>query len=128
MTCINYPIPYELWIHIANFSNVCDYNLFFTNKKFFSLINHYKFDSNVIKFAVKQGNLDIIKYILELKKSKHVLIDNKRFKNIGIEKFLSWSCEFGHFTIVKFLVKQGANVRLNNNECMKWASRNGLAV
>ncbi|BCS82641.1 putative ankyrin repeat protein [Cotonvirus japonicus] len=71
MTCINNPIPWELWVCIANFSDKCDYNLFFTNKKFFSLINNYKFDSSVIEFAVEQGNLDIIKHILKLKHEKN---------------------------------------------------------
>ncbi|BCS83236.1 ankyrin containing protein [Cotonvirus japonicus] len=110
MTCINNPIPWELWVCIANFSDKCDYNLFFTNKKFFSLINNYKFDSNVVKFAIKQGNLDIIKYILKLKLEKNNLTDNKRFKKIGLQKCLNTGCKFGHHEVVKFLVERGAEI------------------
>ena len=104
MTCINDPIPWELWVCIANFSDKCDYNLFFTNKKFFSLINHYKFNNNVIKFVIKRCNLDIIKYILKLKHEKNNLIDDKRFGKIGSQKCLEISCRNGRLEIVKFLV------------------------
>ena len=125
MTCINDPIPWELWVCIANFSDKCDYNLFFTNKKFFSLINHYKFDLNVIKFAVEQGNLDILKYILELKHKKDALINNKRFDGIGLRKCLNLSCKFGHLEVVRFLVEQGADIQADNNCAVRWASDNG---
>ncbi|BCS82771.1 putative ankyrin repeat protein [Cotonvirus japonicus] len=125
MTCINNPIPWELWICIANFSEICDYNLFFTNKKFFGLINCYKFDSNVIKFAIKQGNLDIIKYILKLKHKKDTLIDNKRFTAIGLQKCLNLSCEFGHLEVAKFLVENGVDIQADNNYAVQLASQSG---
>ncbi|BCS83709.1 ankyrin containing protein [Cotonvirus japonicus] len=125
MTCINDPIPWELWVVIANFSHECDYNLFFTNKKFFSLINHYKFNSNVIEYAIKQGNLNVLKYILRLKYEKNNLIDNKRFEKIGPQKCLEISCEQGRLEIVKFLVKQGTDIHIDDNCAVRWASRNG---
>ncbi|BCS82789.1 ankyrin repeat protein [Cotonvirus japonicus] len=61
----------------------------------------------MIKFAIKQGSLDIIKYILKLKHEKDTLIDNKRFKKIGLQKCLEMSCKQGHLEIVKFLVESG---------------------
>ncbi|BCS83715.1 putative ankyrin repeat protein [Cotonvirus japonicus] len=124
MTCINDPIPWELWVCIANFSDKCDYNLFFTNKKFFSLINYYKFDLNVIEFAVKRGNLDIIKYILKLKHEKDDLVDNKRFKKIGLQKCFEISCEQGQIEVVKFLAEKEANIQANNYP-VRLASKNG---
>ncbi|BCS82768.1 putative ankyrin repeat protein [Cotonvirus japonicus] len=125
MTCINYPIPWELWVCIANFSDKCDYNLLFTNKKFFSLINHCKFNKNVIKFAIKQGNLDVLKYILKLKRKKDILVSNKIFSCIELQKCLNLSCRFGHLEVVKFLVERGADIQECNNCAVQWASRKG---
>ncbi|BCS83632.1 ankyrin containing protein [Cotonvirus japonicus] len=125
MTCINNPIPWELWVCIANFSDKCDYNLFFTNKKFFSLINHYKFSKNVIEFAIRQGNLNILKYILELKHKKDTLVGDKRFTCIGLQKCLNSSCEFGHLEVVRFLVEKGADIQADDNLAVRWASRKG---
>ncbi|BCS82912.1 putative ankyrin repeat protein [Cotonvirus japonicus] len=125
MTCINNPIPWELWVMIANFSDECDYNLFFTNKKFFSLVGHYKFDLSVVEFAVKQGNLDIIKYILKLKHEKNNLIGSKRFDKIGLQKCLEISCKQEHLDVVKFLVEQGTNIQAKDNCAIRLASENG---
>ncbi|BCS82501.1 putative ankyrin repeat protein [Cotonvirus japonicus] len=125
MTCINEPIPYELWIHIANFSKICNYNLFFTNKKFFSLINESKFDFNVIEYAIYQGNLDVLKHVLSLKYSRNSLVNDEKFTSIGIQKCLTISCEQGHYDIVKFLVNNGVDVQINDNCAIKWASQNG---
>ncbi|BCS82766.1 putative ankyrin repeat protein [Cotonvirus japonicus] len=125
MTCINDPIPWELWVCIANFSSECNYNLFFTNKKFFTLINHYKFNTNVIQYAVEQGNLDIIKHINKLKMLKDPLINDEKFTSFGLQKYFLTSCYLGQLECIKYFVKCGANVRANNNEAIRTTVSNG---
>ena len=41
-------------------------------------------------------------------------------------KILTWSSQFGHLEVVKYLIEKcGADVRANNDEAVRYASGNG---
>lgn len=77
-------------------------------------------DNYAIKYATKYGQLEIVKYLVELD------IGGVKVTNIhaGEECALRLASKYGYLDIVKYLVENGADISANNNEALKEAREN----
>ena len=91
--------------------------------------------------AVRQGFLDVIKYVIEKRVSKDAKVSGlKLAAEQGHLEIVKWLIEYGispledaliaaadkgHIEIVKYLVERGANVRAKDDQALGYASRNG---
>ena len=67
-----------------------------------------------LKWAVKKGYLDVVKYLVEQNANIHAQ-DNYA---------LRWAATKGHLDVVKYLVESGANVSALNNYALENAALN----
>nr|AEX63221.1 putative ankyrin repeat protein [Moumouvirus Monve] len=95
-----------------------NYNLLFTSKDYFCLLNLLSNNDNIIEQAIINGHLYIIFYINHLKRNDNDLIKKINFKSLGLQKYFYLACKFGHLNIVKYFHSQGAKILEDNNEAL----------
>lgn len=83
---------------------------------------------NIIKYAIKKGHIDILKYIDDLIKNKKELIFLKSFKYPKIDKCLQISCKYGHMELIDFYIGKGGDVSAGNSLCLKKAAEYGHLI
>ncbi|ADO18225.1 hypothetical protein [Acanthamoeba castellanii mimivirus] len=76
-------LPPELWVKIIDYSG--EISLLLTDKNFFELFNLVNYKIDVIEYLVENNLIDVLKYLVSLKKLKHPIID----KNIVTIKSLN---------------------------------------
>jgi ankyrin repeat protein len=69
----------------------------------------------ILKWAARNGHLDIIKYLFEQGANIHADDDLA----------LSWAAKYGHLDVVKFLVEQGADIHARDDYAVRLASEKG---
>lgn len=68
------------------------------------------------RIASQNGKLDIVKYLISIGSNIHAK-DDYAFRK---------ACQFNHMPVVKFLVENGANIHANNNEVSKLLKYNKI--
>ncbi|AQN67970.1 ankyrin repeat protein [Saudi moumouvirus] len=95
-----------------------NYNLLFTSKDYFCLLNLLNNNDNIIEQAIINGHLYIIIYINYLKRIGNDLVEKINFKSLGLQKYFYLACKFGHLNIVKYFHSQGAKILEDNNNAL----------
>ena len=72
-------------------------------------------DEWALKWAVINGHLEVVKYLVENGANIHA--DN--------ELALKWAANNGHLEVVKYLVENGADIHVDNEWALRWAANNG---
>ncbi len=68
-------------------------------------------------YAARQGKTHVVKFIIEHEQ----IINPDSDRTYGI----LWACKKGYFDIVELMCKSGINFRINNDDCLKFASESG---
>ena len=107
-------LPPEIWLEIINYlplepqiqtNTDPKYNLYFTCKRLFELIDFYDSTDNIFLEAMKRGELGIIRYINKLHHQEDPLVLKNTFKIIPLDSSLIMACKSGHLNLVKYFVK-----------------------
>ncbi|QGR53648.1 ankyrin repeat-containing protein [Moumouvirus maliensis] len=116
-------LPLEI-CHII-FQHCENYNLLFTSKDYFSILNLLNNNDNIIEQAIINGHLYIVSYINHLKKQDNDLLKKINFKSLGLQNYFYIACKSGHIDIVKYFHSQGANIKEDDNKALSEACTNG---
>lgn len=83
---------------------------------------------NIVKYAIKKGHINILRYIDVLVKNKNELVFLKSFKYPKITKCLQNSCKYSHMKLIDFYIDKGADVSAENSLCLKKAAEYGHLI
>ena len=72
-------------------------------------------DDYALRFAARNGYLDVVKYLVEQGADIHVQGDYA----------LRWAARHGHLEVVKYLVEKGADIHARNNSSLIYAKERG---
>jgi ankyrin repeat protein len=67
---------------------------------------------SILSFHAKEGNLEVVKLLLG-------------FGSNDVDQALIYSCDYGHFEIVKLFLEHNVNIHANDDEVLRWSARNG---
>jgi len=71
-------------------------------------------NNNLVKYSA-EGNLDVVKYLVEKGVNIHADVDYA----------LRWSASNGHLNVVKYLLENGANIHAENDTALRYSAGKG---
>ncbi len=117
-------LPPELWVQIVDYSG--EISLLLTNTSFFELLNLVNIKMDIIEYVTDNNLIDVLKYLVLLKKLRHQIIVNKNILSVkSLNRCLIDNCKKNQLEIIKFLVSLGADIRAKNDYAVRLASENG---
>ncbi|AKI79812.1 ankyrin repeat-containing protein [Acanthamoeba polyphaga mimivirus] len=118
-----YQLPPELWVKIINYSN--EPCLLLTDKNFFELLYLVDIKVDVIEYIIENNLLDVLKYMVSLKKLSHPFFDKNIFTIESLNKCFKTSCKKGRLNVIKYLVDLDVDIRIDDDYAVGLASRYG---
>lgn len=124
-------LPVELWVNIIFF--VESPVKLLTSSKFFlefvpllhcyNKIIHTKFkknrSKNILKIAVKNGYVNVVKHIDNLKKKRSVLVQNPWIFGYDVGILFDICCKKGYIDLVKYVYNESINKKHDKDICVK---------
>ncbi len=124
-------LPVELWIHIISFAKnpvkLLTCSKFFL--KFVPLLHcynkiiHIEFkknrSKNILKIAIKNGYVNVVKHIDNLKKKKSVLVQNPWIFGYDVGILFDICCKKGHLDLVKYIYDESVCCQHNKDISVK---------
>ena len=135
----------DVYIEMVQFVRSVNRDILSGNKEEVISFISFKDKDLALKWASKNGHLDIVKYLVEIGASVHsqhdwALIEASHYGHLEVVKYLVKeganihsqhdralinASGNGHLDIVKYLVKEGANIHGLNDHALILASENG---
>jgi ankyrin repeat protein len=84
-------------------------------KEYIKKANIHAGDDAALRWAVYEGHLETIKYLIEQGANVHADDDYA----------LRWAVNTGHLEVVKCLIEQGANIHAKDDLALQWAKGQG---
>ncbi|EJN41269.1 ankyrin containing protein [Acanthamoeba polyphaga lentillevirus] len=115
-------LPYEIWMNIIEYLGNDTINLLLVSKYLFFLATFCNISKKKLyKSIIKNGYIDILKYIRELTVNGEISAKIKMDKNLS----MLLATKYGKLNIIKYLVRNGTDIRICNNYPVRKASKYG---